>query len=336
MNFHVGIVSDKVGRKKTIILGTISSLTYAIFFAIGGNYILLVLGAIFEGLERAWFSGNNDALIYDTLKEYGKESEFKHYIGKTNSMYYAAGILSSVLGGIILYFTSYKAVMFISIIPKIINIFIAFRIIEPMRQNTKSENILSQIKNSIKATKSNPILVKQIVADSISEGTGEAIFQFRSKFYELVWPTWALGIPNALANIGSFFGNWFSGKIIKKHGNKKVIIVGYAYSIFSNTLAVITKNVISPFIMITNSVIPTGVAESDISQKLYVDEYRSSMASLKSVFSSVTYAIFALFVGIIADYKGIIFTIVAAQLIKIFVILIYLNIFKKFDKTKVS
>ena len=182
----------------------------------------------------------------------------------------------------------------------------------------------------------NLILVKQIVADSLSEGVGEATFQFRSKFYELVWPTWALGIPNALANIGSFFGNWFSGRIIKKHGHKNVIIIGYTYSIFSNILAVITKNIISPFIMITNSLIPVGVAESDISQKLYVDKYRSSMASLKSVFCSVSYAIFALFIGIVADYTGIIFAFIVAQFVKIPVVIIYKSIFKNLNEEQIN
>lgn len=325
--FPTGIFSDKYGRKKTIIIGTIASLIYSILFAIGENYKWLIFGAVFEGLERALFSGNNDSLIYDTLKENGKEAEYKHYLGKTNSMYYAAGILSSILGAIIVYFTSYKIIMYISIIPKIINIFVATKIQEPNVIIAKKEKILNKIINSIKETKNNKILVKQIIADSLSQGIGEATFQFRSKFYELVWPTWALGIPNAMANIGSFIGNRYAGKIIEKHGNKKTIIIGYIYSIISNIVAVITKNVISPIIMITNSIIPTGIATEEISQKLYKDEYRSSMGSIKSLFSSILYSIFALLVGIIADLTNVEFTIIIAQVIKIIVILIYINIF---------
>jgi len=205
--FPTGIFSDKFGRKKTIIIGTIASLIYSILFAIGENYKWLIFGAVFEGLERALFSGNNDSLIYDTLRENGKEDEYKYYLGKTNSMYYAAGILSSILGAIIVYFTSYKLIMYISIIPKIINIFVAFKIYEPNVIIDKKEKVVSKIINSIKETKNNKILTKQIIADSLSQGIGEATFQFRSKFYELVWPTWALGIPNAIANIGSFIGN---------------------------------------------------------------------------------------------------------------------------------
>lgn len=85
-----GIVSDKIGRKNTVIMGSFCSLVSVIFLAISSNYIGLLISAIFQGLEQAFFSGNNSAYIYDILKEENKESEFKTYIGKTNSMFYLA------------------------------------------------------------------------------------------------------------------------------------------------------------------------------------------------------------------------------------------------------
>ncbi len=85
-----GIVSDKIGRKNTVIMGSICSLASVIFLAISTNYIGLLISAIFQGLEKAFFSGNNSAYIYDILKEENKEEEFKTYIGKTNSMFYLA------------------------------------------------------------------------------------------------------------------------------------------------------------------------------------------------------------------------------------------------------
>lgn len=218
--------------------------------------------------------------------------------------------------------------MYISIIPRIINIIVAILIKEPKTEINNNNKLFEKMWNSLKVTIKSKTLREQVIADSISQGMGEATFQIRSEFYKLVWPQWALGIPNALSNIGSFLGNWFSDKIIKKIGNKKTIIIGEGYSIISNVIAVLSKNIISPFIMVTNSIIPTGVVKSSISQRLYEDEYRSSMASIKSFFGSIMYAIFAIIIGIVADIKGIIFTIAVAQLIKIIVIIIYVRIFK--------
>src|SRR3990167_426786 len=57
-----GVVSDKVGRKYTIILGSWARVAAFIFYAIGQSYLFLVIGAILEGLSRSFYSGNNDAL----------------------------------------------------------------------------------------------------------------------------------------------------------------------------------------------------------------------------------------------------------------------------------
>jgi len=126
-----GIISDILGRKKTLILGTIFSLIYSIAFAISNNYLLLVIAAVFEGIERAFYSGNNEALLYDTLLEDGLEKDYKTYLGKTDSMYQLAAIIAVVVGGTLYYFTSIKFLMIITIIPKIINLFICFKIKDP-------------------------------------------------------------------------------------------------------------------------------------------------------------------------------------------------------------
>jgi MFS family permease len=325
-----GILSDKIGRKKTVVFGVISSLIYSIFFAISKNYLILIIGAIIEGLERAFFSGNNDALIYDTLKEAGREKDYKEYIGKTNSMYSVAGLLSAVLGGVIAYFTSYKVIMYLSIIPKVINLLVSLFLVEPKKYTENTDvNLTEQTKNAFIKVKENKTLVKQIIADSLSDGLGEATYQFRSKFYEMVWPAWALGIPSVLSNLGKFLSEWYSKKIFKKFNNKVVLIFGYVYSIVSNIVGVLIKNVFSPFILVSNSVFPTGIAKSEISQKLYMDEYRASMASIKSLFSSISYSFFAILVGLLADLFGIVETFVLVNLFKLIVIAIYLEIFKQ-------
>lgn len=332
LEIPTGILSDKIGRKKTILLGTIFSFFYIVFYAISNCYVMLIIGAIFEGLERALFSGNNEALLFDTLKAENKESEYGKYLGKTNSMFYCAGIISSILGTIIAFKTSYRLIMYLSIIPRIINIIIAIKIEEKGLYKQASTNILKDFVNSIKYMMSNYILRKQLIADTITDGVGEASFQARGEFYQLVWPQWALGIPNAIANIGSFLGNWFSDKIINKLGKNKVIIIGEMYSIISNVVAMLIKNIFSPIIIITNSFIPTGIPKEDISQQQYKEEYRSSMGSIKSFFKSISCAIFGIIIGILAENIGIVYTIASVQVFKLISIIIYLIIFKTIKK----
>src|SRR3990167_7868643 len=62
-----GIFSDIIGRKKTVMLGAISATLSAILYAAGYSYWPLFVGALLEGLSRSWYSGNNDALLYESI-----------------------------------------------------------------------------------------------------------------------------------------------------------------------------------------------------------------------------------------------------------------------------
>src|SRR5258706_13308751 len=52
-----GVLSDMVGRKKTVVYGAVAGVFALTFYAIGGTYWALLVGAIFEGLGRAFYSG---------------------------------------------------------------------------------------------------------------------------------------------------------------------------------------------------------------------------------------------------------------------------------------
>ncbi len=329
-----GLISDKVGRKNTIILGSVCSLIAVIVLAFSKDFVGLMIAAIFQGIEKAFFSGNNSAFIYDILKEENREAEFQNYIGKNNSMFYLAGVISAILGTVIVAFTSYKFVVMLSIIPKIAQLILSTTLKNVTKYSNEEENIFKSIKEPIAKVFSNRVLRKQVIADGMIGGIEEACFQFRATFYESVWPTWAIGIPNLLANVGAFVSNWNADKIIKKFGGKVVIIFSNVYDIISTSLAVLTNNVFSPIIMVSNSVIPADVAEEEIEQKHYSDEYRATMGSVKNLFESILFSIISVLVGFVADKTSIIFAFVAFQLVKVIPIGIYLLIFRDMEKVK--
>lgn len=213
--FPTGIISDRIGRKMTIVAGSISSLICVLILRFATNYTCLVIAAIFNGLEIAFFSGNNQAYIYENLKRNNLEKEYEIYAGKINSMIYLAGAVAAFIGSVILHFTSYKLVITLSIIPKIIEVIIACRL-EDVENFNNTEKIINQVKEALKKVIKNKNLKKQIIADSINDGIGEACYQFRSTFYSMVWPKWALGIPGILSNVGAFISNWFARKNHKK------------------------------------------------------------------------------------------------------------------------
>lgn len=116
--------------------------------------------------------------------------------------------------------------------------------------------------------------------------------------------------------------------MIKKVGMHKLSTISNLYSIFSNCIGVIIKNVLSPFIIVTNSIFSTDVIQITIEQQLYDSRYRASMGSMKSLIKNVLFSILALILGKLADVVGIVSAIISLQLLKFIPIIIYNNIIK--------
>ncbi len=76
MDIPTGMFSDRVGRKKTMALGSLCVALALGCYAIGTNLWILSLGAILHGLSMCLFNGNNNALLYETLKSANRKMNF--------------------------------------------------------------------------------------------------------------------------------------------------------------------------------------------------------------------------------------------------------------------
>ena len=139
-----GIFSDMIGRKKTVILGAFFAVLYVVLYALGASFIFLAIGALLEGLSRSFYSGNNDALLHDSLSSEKQEHLYEKYLGRIGAMFQIALATSAVLGGVIAYW-SFPLVMWLSVIPQIICLILAFKIIEPRAHIVESGNVYKHL-----------------------------------------------------------------------------------------------------------------------------------------------------------------------------------------------
>ena len=246
-------------------------------------------------------------------------------------MTYLASAISALVGGILLFIFSYKLVIAISIIPKVIQFLVSIRLEEIKKYNTNN-NFIKNVKIPFKEVIKNPILMQKILADSIMKSINESCYQFRTNFYKMVWSEWALGIPRILSNIGACISNWIGERVISKINRKNIFIISNSYSIFTNILGTSLQNVLSPIIMVSNSLFQTEYIDAEIEQKLYKDEYRASMGSIKSLFENCIFSIFSIFLGILADNFSVIIAFIIFQLLRIIPLVMTVKIINKMEK----
>lgn len=297
-----GIFSDYIGRKRTVVLGALSSFLGICFYAIGGSYLILVIGAILEGLSRSFYSGNNEALLYDTLAQNKKEKKFHNFIGKlgANSQ---VGLGAAALLGSLVAVWNIQAVFWFSAAFQLIPLFLSFRLEEPSPFGTTSSNIYSHLKESLALFIRNPKLRLLSISSIVSFGLGEAAFQFRPAFYASIWPVWAIGVATALNNFLGVVGLYLSGKVIDRIGGLKILMLGAIYNRVTSFFAFIFASGISPILLATTS-IHWGIsktAKESLMQRQYSNIQRATMGSLNSFIGSIFFSVLGIFLGLAAD-----------------------------------
>lgn len=330
-----GILSDYIGRRNTAVLGAFSSVLYAILYAIGGSFAMLAIGAIFEGLSRSFYSGNNNALLHDSLKELNKENDYHTYLGKTSSSGQVALGVSGLLGGVIAYF-SFSLVFWLSVIPQLICLVLSFGLVESKIFSRQSGNIYAHLADALYLFKTNTRLRMLAITSIIKFGLSESTWQFQAAFYKMVWPVWAIGMAKTLSNIGAALSFYFSGKLINRFGALPLLMFDSIYSRIVNVIALLFPSPFSPVLMSSNSFLygSTEVSKNTLLQKEFTDKQRATMGSLISFGGSIFFAIFAYFLGYVGDKLGVINVFLLMQLFQFVPMFLYYRIFTNHSAKK--
>jgi MFS family permease len=330
-----GIFSDFIGRKKTLILGALFSLLSHTFYAIGINYTILLIGALFEGMQRAWYSGNNDALLYESMAENNQQHEYETYLGKTSAMFQVATALGVVIGAFLANW-SFAIVMWLSVIPQIICFIIALFVVEPKRKTTQTTNVYKHLTSSAFKLWNNKKLRLLSITNIVGYAIGESSYQFRSAFVNTLWPIWAVGIASMLSSIGAAISYWFSGKLIKRFKALTILLVDNIYSKIINLIFLSFPSMVSPLFMTSTSLFfgVSEVASSTLMQQEFSDNERATLGSISSFAGSIMFGVFAILLGYMADHIGPAKALLVAYTLSLPTVYLYYKLFRHHQPSK--
>ena len=130
LDVPTGIFSDRIGRRVTLACGSLFAALGTLCYAAAHDMKLLYGGALCWGLSQCLFSGNNNALLYESLKSAGLEQRFHHYRGSTGSMFQLALCLSA-LAAIPLSHYGLRFIFLVAALPQIVAFGVSFLFEEP-------------------------------------------------------------------------------------------------------------------------------------------------------------------------------------------------------------
>jgi MFS family permease len=96
-----GVIADRVGRKAAINLALGLQVLGEVVFVFARGYPLFVLSAVIGGAGFAFASGCVEAVVYESLRERGREGEMTRAMGYIEAAQRLANLIAFSLGGIL-------------------------------------------------------------------------------------------------------------------------------------------------------------------------------------------------------------------------------------------
>ncbi|MGL1930994.1 MAG: MFS transporter [Desulfotalea sp.] len=133
MEIPSGYMADVIGRRKSLLAGSILGCLGYIIYATSSGFVSFVVAEIILGLGGSFISGSDSALLYDSLAANKQKGDYLRYEGRITSFGNFAETLAAIGGGLLAVLVSYRGVYIAQAAVAFIAIPAAFMLIEPPR-----------------------------------------------------------------------------------------------------------------------------------------------------------------------------------------------------------
>ena len=333
-----GILSDKLGRRKTLIVGSglelLGVVAYICAFVPSVGAVGLFVGTSLIGIACAFYSGNNTAMLYESLAHYRKQGEISKLYGRMRSMS-QAGLACSGLAalGLLWLGASFQLLMALTLVPFLFGFVAAVLTVEPPRAHSrKDEEELPSLQHLFEAARliwRNKRLRSLTLAKSWMFGIGQMGHNFMPGFVDLVWPTWLTPLYRMVQNFVGMVSFWFAGPVIARVGALMALVSAKGLSVVVSLIAFALAMPVSPVLLwvtqVTYAVNDTAVGT--LEQENFSDAQRSMMGSIVSVLGSIFAAVVGVALGGLADAFGAVQALIILTLAGLPALVIYAMLF---------
>jgi len=335
LEIPTGMISDKIGRRYTIVVGTFCKLlsitsTAIAYYVTEYSFEVLILGSFFQAVGYSLYSGTDEALIYETMKELKSSKHFASFYGKIKSMNQLSMATAALLSGFLAHIYSYIFVIWLSLIPIAIAVILSFFIIEP-RVKDKDQNTKANLNTVFKQFKKNKKLQYISISKIITEAFSVSLHRVEILYFEMLVSLPLIGIARFVKQVSGSISFWYSGKIISKLGNKKTLLFSQSSINILRLISLLFNNTITPFLSAFCNLF-WGVKMTSfnhLSQNEFNSTQRATMGSAVSFFANILGSIVTIGIGYLSDITSPRFAILIGTIPTILVLMIYGKIFNK-------
>ena len=312
-----GYIADKLGYKITMLLGYFFGILGSLGFIFGNGFKIIVLSYFFMALMTSLISGTEDALIYESLVECKKETQFEEIYSKIKAYGYSASIIGCLIAGGL----AEKNIILNPICNLIIIIVALLIMIFVKTPNIDKENISVEHKEHSVLKECKGLWGILLIAGAFMAST-----LIGSKFSQplllaggvsLVYFGVFSTICSAINSVSSYFTTKF-----EKIPFEIVVLIP---SIILLIIGISQKGILVVLFFVTAACRGIGNIKitARLNEKISIkSNYRATINSMKSFLFRVIYAIVIFCMGVISDYNIYFALVVGSLSIMLFMIIL--------------
>ncbi len=300
-----GIVSDKLGRKKSMITGTFLILIGYVMWALAGAYqakFLLYIGAMFVGGGKAFLSGTDDALAFETINQMNKKGEFDKVFADNRSFDELGIAVGATFAAIICFYTSIEILAYVAILPAFLRFLIACFYVEPNYIKRSHKSFVTHMFSSLKAVIKNPKLLKFALVKSFNDSLNAVNWRFVGAYYETIISPFMINVVRIFQEIMGYI-SYRLVQLVRQKDVRNTLFLSIFFNALIKLCGAVINTVISPFIMASSTLL-YGISttfENNFLQQQLTNQERATMSSIIALWTSFLNVLIFLGIGFIAD-----------------------------------
>ncbi|ASS75985.1 hypothetical protein CIG75_14120 [Tumebacillus algifaecis] len=158
-----GTIADRYGAKVSFLIGTLIGMSSTVVLFFADSLLLFCLANVLSGLAVTFFSGAEEALVYESLKEEGRADEMSGVMGKISSAIYVPAIAATLFGAFWardLAEDQFRLLILLGLAAQAVRLFLVLRVVNPKQEDSFRENPFQHVKNGLYVIKKTPDLIK--------------------------------------------------------------------------------------------------------------------------------------------------------------------------------
>ncbi|UCE39840.1 MAG: MFS transporter, partial [Candidatus Aminicenantes bacterium] len=302
MEIPSGYLADIIGRRKTLILGALFMPVGIGVYVFTNNFYTFLVAEFIIAISNSMRSGCDSALVYDTLIQLKKESEYKKFEGR--SFYYArlGTAISSILGGL-LALLSLNLPFYANMATSALLFPLALTLIEPHRKKLDTVRPFKDILRISRYCFTHPKLRLFILFMSLIRSTGITGIWAYFLYYDSIGISLGyFGVIFAAYQLCSAFGSRHAHIMETKIGQKASLYILLLIAPTFILLGLIKTPLVLPLIFLNAFLL--GVAFPlllDSMNRLIESDVRATALSVANMTGSLSFVIVSPLFGKLVD-----------------------------------